>query len=77
MITAELLARWLEDDGHTGCAQILLLATPEGQPAAARAAADCMESDPEGYRDDMARAMPGQLREWADSQAPAQSEVSR
>jgi hypothetical protein len=77
MIDVERLAAWLEEDGHVACAHILLMAAPEGRAVAARAAADCMEVDPDGYRDDLARAMPGQLREWADSQEPAQAKAGK
>jgi len=69
MPTIEQLIRWLEDDGHSGCAQNLELAAPENRPQAARAAADCAENDPDRYDDAMARELPGQLREWANAQA--------
>lgn len=67
-ITVKQLARWLEEDGHPACADQLLFAKPEDAPKKAREAADCAESDPYGYADDMARELPGQLRAWATEQ---------
>jgi hypothetical protein len=71
MVTVEQLARWLEEDGHPGCAEDLACAKPEDRPAVARKAADCMEQDPDGYNDGHYLGLIGQLREWADQQAGA------
>jgi hypothetical protein len=65
MTTVEQLARWLEEDGHSGCASDLLTARPEDRLRVARAAADCAENDLDAYGDDIARHLPDQLREWA------------
>lgn len=66
--TIEQLAEWLEEDGHPGCAGELLTCEPEHQAQAARSAADCAENDPDRYDDGFARALPGELREWAANQ---------
>jgi hypothetical protein len=66
--TIQQLAAWLEEDGHAGCAEDLMCAVPHRQPAAARKAADCMEQDPDGYRDGHYMALIGELREWAAGQ---------
>ena len=66
MITFDQAVRWLEEDGHAGCASDLLSATETDRPHAAREAAECAENDPDGYADDAARHLPAQLREWAD-----------
>lgn len=65
MITLDQAVRWLEEDGHAGCASDLASARGADRPRIAREAADHAEGDPDGYSDDVARHLPGQLREWA------------
>lgn len=65
MVTLEQVALWLEEDGHSGCAEDLRLAAPADRARVARECADHCETDP--YFDDgHAQALPGQIREWAD-----------
>jgi hypothetical protein len=70
--TPEQLAKFMEEDGHAGCAQDFLIAvdrkTVQEQVEIAYEIADCYEGDPDGYDDDFAIPMPAILREWADSQ---------
>lgn len=75
--TVEQMAGWLEDDGHAGCAQELLCASPADRPRVARDVAVHCEQDMR-YDDGLARALPGVLREWADGQeTAADGEVPR
>jgi hypothetical protein len=65
VITRELLAEWLEDDGHAGCAEDLLCASVQDAPRVAREVADHCVTDPY-YDDTQARDLPVELRAWAD-----------
>jgi hypothetical protein len=67
MPNLDQLVRWLEDDAHAGCAEDLMCAAPEDRPRMAREIADHCERD-RRYDDGMARALPGELRAWADEQ---------
>lgn len=67
-VTAEQLARWLEEDGHAGCASDLLCAERRLQPEVAREAANCMEASPDAYHDGLYTGLITQLREWANEQ---------
>jgi hypothetical protein len=60
----EDLCKWLEDDGHAGCAEDLLCAKEEDRPHLAHQIADHVEED--HYDDDEGRALAPALREWAD-----------
>ena len=64
-VTLDLLVKWLEEDGHAGCASDLALAPVATQHEAALAAATCMEEDAEGFHDGMYAGLIAQLREWA------------
>jgi len=66
MWTLEQMQNFLEEDGHAGCAEDLVCASPEDRPAVARRIAEHYETDPEPYNDDYSAAMPGELRTWAD-----------
>ena len=61
--TREQLVRWLDEDGHGGCADELAAASDAEAPQAALRAATCVATEP--YADTAAVFLPGQLRDWA------------
>ena len=63
MFTVEQLAKFMEEDGHGGCADDF---RKEPTPEVAYLIAECYEHD--DYMDPFAVPMPAILREWADSQ---------
>lgn len=73
MTTIGQLAKWLEEDGYPASAEDLLAAPASDRPHLARKIAGYVQSDPDGYDDEMSRALPRQLREWADAQEAKQT----
>ncbi len=71
------LVRWLEEDGHAGCAADLEAAAPGRRAEEARRIAEHVEEEAH-YDDSRGRALPVALRDWAAAQerpAPGESDL--